>query len=326
MSPNTPITGWHATDDDNVPVRSSGVQTNDALRDIPSIDISHGAADHIVLQSAGAHVKTAPMRLSAFLGVALVLGAIGMYVGFGSLTGDLTGGDTQTPATTVEITAEGFFSPDNVTLRHGDTLTLINKNPDPQVIKSKDGTELFPVQVLFDTSFDFIVPETANGTYTYFSETLPEDRTLTITIDTVVADPALDIPIPFGSETTVIVPVTESSSSSSSVSSVPAIAAVSVQHSSETATISIADRSAPEPTDDITPANVPVNPYTVSSGLTRESTVAATTERLHSGAQLQPLVTHKPATVTETGPAGALLMILPALLGVAFLYRKMTVA
>ncbi len=330
------IAGWNATDDEVVvPVRQSATQAAEKQAG-PATDIAHGNADHIVLHhQGGASLNPASMRMSAFLGVVLVLGAIGFQFGLGNIFGDLTGG-SETTGVTVEVTTDGVFSPDTITLHPGDKLTLTNKNPDPQVIKSKDGRELFPVQVLFDTSYEFTVPEDANGTFTYFSETLPDDKTLTITVEArqvaaaASSEPApLEIPLPFGDGE----PVTISSTPTDTASSAPTITIQKTEHSGETATISLSsNEDSSEGTQESFTSQIPVNPYTVTSGLQEqtkiEAIVAAAKEaqNLHSGAPLQQIVKHKPTSVTKTGPEGALILLIPALAGVAILYRKLTIA
>lgn len=338
MPADDSITGWHSTDDEVVvPVRQSGMQTVSGQAG-PAADIAHGNADHIVLHHHGVTVNPASMRLSAFLGVVLVLGAIGFHFGLDNIFGDLTGG-SETTDVTVEITTEGMFAPDTITLHPGDKLTLANKNPDPQVIKSKDGREIFPVQVLFETPFEFTVPTDASGTFTYFSETLPDDKTLTITIEPKQAaaanssEPAeaapLEIPLPFADGE----PVSTTEASTQTSSSAPAIAIQKTEHSGETAMIRLggSDVQENQPAQESFTNQIPVNPYTVTSGLEQQNKIdaiiaaAKESQNLHSGAPLQPIVTHKPKSVTNTGPEGALALLIPALAGVAILYRKLSI-
>lgn len=372
MSPSNPLAGWNATDDDvSVPVRSSNAPAAPAA-DLHAMDMTHGEADHIVLRHHAASVNPASMRLSAFLGVALVLGAIGFHFGFGNIFGDLSGGATPT---VVEITPEGVFSPNTITLSPGDTMMLENKNPDPQVIKSKDGRELFAVQVLFDTPFTFTVPSNAFGTYTYFSETLPDDKTLTITIAAGATSSSVDsadipipfggeeipipfgnneIPIPFGNEEIPIpfgneeIPIpfgngsagTVSSSSSSFSSSFSSSSSSSstttvTEHTGGSTTISLGgNRYLPRPSSSAPSfrSQIPTNPYTVTTGLETQdrleaiAAAAKATQEIHAGAPLQEMVKHKPTSVTKTGPEGMLLLVLPAFMGVALLFRKLSVA
>lgn len=331
MVPDDSATSWHATDDETpVPVRSSVPSGTESRHRDPAQDITAGSTEHVVLSQAPALRSQTSMRLAAFLGIAIVLGIVGMTVGFGTIFGDLTG--TDTPSTTVEITADGVFSPESLTLSPGDTMTLVNKNPDPQVIKSKDERELFGVQVLFATPFSFTVPSDAVGTYTYFSETLPEDRTLTITIAAEVgatdtmspadAPESIDIPLPFGDDAPVVASAVPADTvPSETVSAAPV---VQTEHSGDTATISLRGNAAPS--DDSEPTftgQIPTNPYTIGSGK-QSSTVAA--ENLHSGAPLQQITQHRPINVTSTGPTGMLLLLMPALLGVVFVYRKLRAA
>ncbi len=301
------ITGWNATDQDPpVPAEAAAI-----------LAVHRGILHP---QSESPQNSTAGTRMAAFLGVSLVFLSMTFTLGIGTLLGDITGGNA---GTTVEITAEGYFSPNAITLNTGDTFTLTNKNADPQVIKSTDERELFPVQVLFNTDFVFIVPSDASGTFTYFSETLPDDKTLTITITGAApvspAEESLEIPLPFDDIPTASVS-----------SSIPSISVEKTEHSGETATISLAGNagiSSSEASVPVTGSKIPTNPYTVGSSYQRDTIAAAVkTQNLHSGAPLDQLVQHKPRTVTQTGPEGALMLLLPAFIGVALLYRKLTIA
>jgi hypothetical protein len=245
----------------------------------------------------------------------------------------------------VSITAAGEFSPTEITLYPGDTLTITNENPNPQVIKGENGRDLFPVQVIFDKPYSFTVPETADGVYVYFSETLPEGKKLTINVLPAVNTGAAsseasaapsDIPLPFGD---VPAAITESSASSvafvasseppisSASSSAPAPRVEPTVHSGESATISIGgETQSSHSSAAAVSGTIPTNPYTVASGKDKEArgeTIASAAQKnLHSGAPLQ-IRQHKPKTVTDTGPAGTLLMLLPALFAVGMLYRKL---
>lgn len=345
MLPDESINGWHSTDDEvPVPVRTSAPAPK---KEVPITHINeprvqHVAPPHVTLKHA---VVEAPdpksMRLAAALGMSIVLGAAAFYFGVGSLRGDLTGTDS---ATTVTITAEGTFSPATLTVHPGDTVTIENKNADPQVLKPKNNRTLFPVQVIFQDPYTFSVAADAVGPYIYISETLPEELTLTFNVEGGAAptsssvastDSDFDIPLPFAEQT---VPVakpaasssssvavaiqTSSSSSSSSISSTPA----ATVHSGETATIDLGGAQSSSSQAAMGGGNIPTNPYTVKDGLAKQqqNLIAKQNkeETLHSGAPLLQTKTHTPKRVTETGPEGALLLLIPALLGMVLVYRK----
>lgn len=303
--------GWHATDDEMpVPVRSSAQAETE-----PTI------TTHEEPQQQSAPLQSPRgMNYSAFFGVALVLALLGIYFGLGGLlSGDISGGNDDT---TVTITTDGYFSPQSVIIRPGASLKLVNENADPQVIKSSNGRDLFPVQVLFADPYTFRVPADAAGAYVYFSETLPDDRTVTINVVEAAAS-AAEIPLPFGD----IMPLP--------VRTAPAVpgpvaSTEKTEHSSGTATISV-DGAAPSNNNAskrFETASVPVNPYTVASGLvkqTRAESFAAMAERekLHSGAPAQKSATISlPNRMTDTGPAGMLALILPGLAAVGYVYRR----
>ncbi len=349
MLPDESINGWHSTDDEvPVPVRTSAPAPKKEvpITQINESPVQHVAPPHVTLKHA---VVEAPdpksMRLAAALGMSIVLGAAAFYFGVGSLRGDLTGTDS---TTTVTITAEGTFSPATLTVHPGDTVTIENKNADPQVLKPKNNRTLFPVQVIFQDPYTFSVAADAVGPYIYISETLPEELTLTFNVEAgavatsssvASTDSDFDIPLPFAEQTlpvakptassssSVAVAIqTSSSSSSSSVSSAPA----ATVHSGETATIDLGGAKSSSSQAAMGGGNIPTNPYTVKDGLAKQqqNLIAKQTkqETLHSGAPLLQKKTHTPKRVTETGPEGALLLLIPALLGVTFVYRKIAVA
>lgn len=345
--------GWHSTDDEvPVPVRVSTTPAEPPAQDRRQppapVSIPHRA------------VNPKTMRLSAFLGIAIVIGIVSAYFGIGAdflsgLTGDLAGQE----GTTITVTAAGYFSPDSVTVRPGDTVTLLNTNPDPQVIKSKNGRNLFDVQVLFTDPFTFTVPQSAMGPYVYFSETLPEDRTVNITVmpsdsepPVTTTDPVedvIDIPFPFAGGTV------EAPAPETPPPPPPAVTVEKTEHSGETAAISIGgEQQTQEPTGS---APLPVNPYTVESGLEKQGRIeliaeqAKQTSELHGGAPLDNFTCDgkggkgckgdvggkgskgtkggtkggtitPPKKMTETGPAGMLALLLPALGSVAYVYRR----
>jgi hypothetical protein len=75
---------------------------------------------------------------------------------------------------------------------------------------------------------------------------------------------------------------------------------------------------------------LPTNPYTVGTqdaySFPTESVPTTTTptvdQNLHGGAPLLELQNHAPKKVTETGPEGALLLLIPAFLGLAIVFRR----
>lgn len=295
--------GWHATDDETPAAQSLENDVPVPVRS--SVQSPHG------------------LSLSAFLGVALVLALLGIYFGLGSLlTGDLSGGSDDT---TVTITADGHFSPQSVTIRPGASLKLVNENADPQVIKSSNRRDLFPVQVLFADPYTFQIPADAAGAYVYFSETLPDDRTVTINVVEAAAS-AAEIPLPFGD--IMAAPVR--------IAPAPAVPVASVQkteHAAGTATISVGGSAAPNEnvSEASGTASVPVNPYTVASGLMKQTraeafAAMAAQESLHSGAPAQKGggIISPPNRMTDTGPAGMLALILPGLIAVGYVYRRTT--
>jgi plastocyanin len=336
MLPDAPLhSGWHETDDEQpVTVR----QREAAPEQEASPQLSGPATDisPIPTYEEPKHVYNAPrprnMHLSALAGIAIVLLGGAFYFGIANLRGSLTDGTTT--ETAVTITTDGQFSPTNITVHPGDSITIENLNTDPQVLKSKDGRDLFPVQVLFTTPFVFTVPSDASGMYTYVSETLPDDRELTITIDiapttgagaTSVEENAPssvpygeEIPIPFGSGP--LIPASSMSSSASEPSAIPVV----INQDEDTATISLQE-GASSSSSGFTQNTLPSNPYTVGTQTTTQGIAVAAEqgEQLHSGAPLQQLKTHTPRKVSETGPAGMALLVLPALFAVAMVYRRM---
>jgi plastocyanin len=333
MSDNPMIDGWHSTDDEvAVPVRSSAqAPAPQAPSAGPAHDISYAARADVHIP----HDQTPPnpraMTMSAVLGVLLAIGGVVSYLGLdsitGSLTGDLTGGASS--ELTITITQEGDFSPNSLDIRPGDTVTIVNENPDPQVIKSKTGQDLFPVQVIFDEPYTFTVPADAAGTYVYHSETLPEDKMVAFTVvsgalaQVSSSASATDniIPLPFGGD-----PIVSGVQSSSSVS----VKVEPTAHSGDAATISLGGSSSGEETVVTGNSEIPTNPYTVANGLTQEALLpaaaiassAASEETLHGGAPIRELIRHTPRSVTATGPAGAMLLLLPALGGVIIAARR----
>lgn len=67
-----------------------------------------------------------------------------------------------------------------------------------------------------------------------------------------------------------------------------------------------------------------VNTYTQPFESESKGTKGVTPEPLHKGAEITPLKTHTPKKVSETGPEGAVLLFIPAFLGILVLFRKVT--
>lgn len=334
------IDGWHSTDDEvAVPVRSSHEPKAAAPAPVagPAHDIGHREEPHVTITAN----HTPPpnpraMTLSAVLGVMLAIGGVVSYLGLDSitgglnLTGDLMGGSASEPVM-LTITEDGNFRPNSIEIRPGQTVTIENRNADPQVIKSKTGRDLFPVQVIFDEPYSFTIPDDAEGTYVYHSETLPEDRIVTFTVATASAQTVAVssssatniIPLPFGGD-----PI-QSGVTSSRASSV-SVAVRPTEHSGGSATISLGGSSSSAESTEGGSAVIPTNPYTVTNGQQQEvllpaaaiASSAETQETLHGGAPIRELINHTPKRVTETGPAGVLLFFVPALAGVIFVSRK----
>ncbi len=338
-SDQNPITGWHATDDETpVPVRSSATSapvTAPAPVQGPAHDIAESDRGHVRIEAHMQERSSHSMTFSAVLGILIALGGVAMYLGIGnvSLRGDLTGGTT---SVTISISDAGEFSPASVDVHPGDTVTIENRNIDPQVLKPKSGRELFPVQVVFDEPYTFTVAADAIGQYIYYSETLPADRTVTFNVtqasaasqssavsssaDSAPSD-TISIPLPFGGGS-IDLPADQFPSSSSS--SVP-VADVSTTHSGDTATIDLGGGASSASSVDLGGSGIPTNPYTVANAPVSIASSAASTA-LHSGAPLLANTIRQPKRNTETGPAGMMLLFIPALLGVMVLSRKLNVA
>ncbi len=139
-------------------------------------------------------IHSRSMSAAAMLGIAIVLMGIGLYVGIGSIRGDVGNNQAAGPVT-ITITQQGTFDPTSVNVAAGQTVTITNANANPQVVKSTDPSRvLFPAKVIFSTPVTVTIPSSANGVYTYTSETLPTSQTLTFTVSTAT-------PIPFGTTT-----------------------------------------------------------------------------------------------------------------------------
>ena len=305
--PSEPIhTGWNSVEDDEpsaVPVR---------------VNVSPKASDAIAATSnePEPYVPKTPeptlqtnsrtMRLSAITGMSLVLVGIAFYVGIDNLRSSLTDGGNA--VTTVTITQDGRFDPPAISLATGTELTIENKNENPQVLKVKEGGELFGSQVIFDQPFHFTVPTDISGIFTYFSETLPDDRTLLITVT-----PAIEAAV---APAEILLPPAEAPD----LSIAPTI---SQENGTEMISVGSAPPSKPSTFDQ---SGIPTNPYTVGSAKDRNGsrTIAVTANNLHSGAPLLATTQHLPRSNVATGAATVWLALLPTLLGMVFVYRKMT--
>lgn len=320
MSLDSIRAGWTATDEgEDIPVRS-GLMKADAPTPAPVVSLMHEA------QKKRTHTGAADprlMHLSAVIGIGGVLLAAAFYFGFLNIQGLLTGSIVTPQTQTVTITAAGEFDPTSVTVYPGESVVFKNDNADPQVLKSKDDREIFPVQVLFEDPYTTTVPADANGTYVYFSETLPEDKTLTISVaaQAVASSTApiseeqnIEIPIPPMIEPSAL-PIMLTSSVSSSVDTV---SVSSGNGQGENTVINLRGEtasSAGSVTFDT--SKVPVNPYTVASGgrssaSTNIAKNVAVKSTLHSGAPAE-ITKHTPRVITESGPSDILM-----LLGAAF--------
>lgn len=349
---------WHLTDDgEDVPVRTS--EPTQAAQE-EHVHISHAdtvaaAPVHHSIRIDPSHPST-PLAAFSGIGIVLVLGTM-FYFGMGNISSDILGGGA-TP--TVTITEAGEFSPAIITVHQNDTLTIVNKNKDPQVLKAKTSDELFPLQVLFDQPFTFVVPSSAVGrTYEYYSQTLPQDKTLQIVVSSGTADTSssvssiVDIPagIPIPTDLTTqtvssasigagdgvgnnsLVPTdttvdtSTTSTSSSSVASFPTdmtqVASSETMSSSAAAAIELqaaASSSEAVPVAMNTNVQIPTNFYTVGNrNLVKPVTNGK--ENLHGGAPL--LTNNRPRNTASTGPEVWLVMLGTVLL-FGFVYKRVT--
>jgi hypothetical protein len=63
-----------------------------------------------------------------------------------------------------------------------------------------------------------------------------------------------------------------------------------------------------------------VTPQTITTAQGTKKTI--TTDGDHAGAQVQELSKRRPTSVSDTGPANMLLLIIPALLGVILMFER----
>lgn len=344
------IAGWNSTDDEvPVPVRTTLPQAEIAAKPVTRIDAPVAHAMH---ELRGPNPKA--MTASAVLGILLAIGGVVTYLGLDIGSMSLSGSILQS-SSTVTITEGGTFSPRVLTVNPGQSITIENAHADPQVLKSKNNRELFPVQVIFDTPYVFTVPSDASGEYVYFSETLPEDRTVTFTVRAASSASEVNSSVSSTEEIPIdgveVAPVTteppaiESSSSSSVMSSVAMVRSSSSSVSSTdsdvavskgTATIAIGSSTAHSSVSSSASSTaIPVNPYTVgttsavpvsasvSTSTTPRFTSISNTSTLHSGAPLnQTNYVSLPRSVPSTGLPGFALFFLPALGGVFVMSKK----
>lgn len=337
--PSDPIhTGWTNVEDDGT-----------AAESIVPVRISSNVQPSVAVHEASNQPNPRAMRLSAITGIALVLVGIAFYVGIDNLRGSLT--DTGGGITTVTITADGHFDPASVSLAAGSTLTIENKNENPQVIKVKEGSELFGSQVIFDQPFTFVIPANVTGSFTYFSETLPDDQTLVITVAPAIeaataptenalppaetSPPEMNqIPMPFGSgpitplSPTPTPPPTGDGLPAPELSVAPSalqenVPPVSTDSANGTEIISVGSGAPSSEPATFDQSGIPTNPYTVASGKGKNDSraIAAAQKNLHSGAPLLAMQSRRPRSNASTGPT-VWLALLPAMLGMVLVYRK----
>lgn len=322
--------GWRSTDEVSVPVRSVSEQTKVK----PRMPTKSTPALSPSLPSLRAEPEERHMQFSALLGVVIVLILTALYLGLGT---DLFRGELLDEfGHVITITADGNFSPSSLTAMAGETISIENKNPDPQVLKSRNNRDLFAVQVLFEKPFTFTIPNDAIGPYVYGSETLPEDQTFTITVlqgntvtaSTVDESESFDIPLPFGDGPVRRSPERTTRFSSSSIASSISDAEVSIEQKRNlpgTAHINLGTSGLSSSTAYGARPTIEENPFTVALGKEKQSllerkSVFQNQKSLHGGAPLQSI--KKPRQVTETGPRGMLLLLVPAFLGVLFMAQR----
>ncbi len=320
--PNDAIhTGWTTTDETPVPVRV-GSTPPPAADPLP---ISPIATQRAKTQGTIGPVTTESQMglwLSALAGMGIVVIISIFAIGMDTLRGSLSGDESNTQ--TVTITPDGHFSPATLSIPQGALLTIENKSTDPQVLKVKEGPELFPVQVLFDTPFAFSVPPTALGTYMYFSETLPDDRTLIITVTkaietqpTALAPDAALFPIPFADS---LQPIDTPAKEPASLSVEQEPLKQGDTNGDAPVLIELGANSEAGEIETLGQNAIAVNPYTVGSEASKKMSedIAGKSAKLHSGAPLLDNPRYHPRSNTSTGPVawgvcvGAMLLFLAA--------------
>lgn len=326
MSDNAPLSsGWTNVDDEAPSVRVSEVAA--AEKQAPAVApqmmqeperVSAKKTEASIAPNSGA------MRLSAFAGIAIVLVFGTLYVGIDNLRGSLTDGNASDA--TITITQDGHFDPASVTVTAGGNLTIENKNSDPQVIKVKEGSnELFPVQVLFEKPYVFVVPNDAAGIFTYISETLPNGEQVEITVQPAIEASAVTeteestviesgppiedmdgFPLPFGGP--VVAEPEPMPAAPVTLESVPVIVepleAAHTVHDNTAEEISIGEAKTDNAAT-FSSGEIPTNPFTVAAAGKRGnagSRIANNAKNLHSGAPLLQM-RRRPESNASTGPA-----------------------
>ncbi len=360
MSDNSVSAGWTNTDDDAAPVRVSSPEKlpNQEKAEPVAVAATEQAAPQIHQKRPEASVAPNPgaMRWSAFTGIAVVVVLGTLYLGIDNLRGSLTEGSGS--SVTVTITEDNHFSPTEVRVTAGGTLTFENKNKDPQVIKVKEGNELFPTQVLFEKPYVFVVPTDTQGIFTYVSETLPDGEQVMITVTPAIEAAAAlegtqetsslppidtsslppiedmnDFPLPFGGAVEVEpqsapeTPVIETSVEVAPQEP-PRIEErhAATVHDSNPEDISVGSEGSSEAATFDSGA-IPTNPFTVGTAKdrgNRGSEIARAEKNLHQGAPLLQMRS-RPRANTETGNE-LWLALIPTLVLMTLAYRRMVAA
>ncbi len=324
MSDNVPLSsGWTNVDDEAPAVRVSEV-ANDQKQAPIAIPQVIQIPEHVSTKKREAAIAPNPgaMRLSAFAGIAIVLVIGTLYVGIDNLRGSLT--EENASSASITITEDGHFDPASVRVTAGGSLTIENKNSDPQVIKVKEGSnELFPVQVLFEKPYVFAVPSDISGTFTYVSETLPNGEQVEIVVQpaieasAVIEEPAaieseppvenMDaFPLPFGGPVVAEPePVPAAPAIEESVPiTIETTETAHTLHENTAEEISIGE-SKTENVASFSSGEIPTNPFTVATAGKNGnggSRIASTVKNLHSGAPLLQM-RRRPESNASTGPA-----------------------
>ena len=298
--------GWHATDDgDVVPINRT--QSTQATIP-PPIDGIIGT-EMPMTRAASGTINIRAQRLAALTGITVVVVATGVIFGVFGLRGSVMQEST-TPRVT--ITKNGTFEPMNLSMQPGASLTIVNENDVPQVIKPADPSQMLfqPVAIITEPVTVTIPTDAAPGTYTYQSSTLDAAQVLSITVITHTTTPATtstpievaqnmmpdtpvvdrSIPLPFDAAPSTSAPATLSVASETQ----------SASTSNETAVISLGGKEASATPETTMPVQVlPKNPNTVANN---RRTPAAASSPLHSGAPLIDATTYtRPPRNAETG-------------------------
>lgn len=348
---NTPIhTGWTSIDDgDHVPVRTSAKEQHQentivlGERATETREDRHGGVSHTVTE-----IQPHMMQLSAVTGIGLVLLGTAFYFGVLNLRGSIT--ENAVRGVTVTITEQNTFEPTRITVAEGESITFENRNQNPQVLKSENPDQnLFPVQVIFKDPVSVLIEGGKEGSYTYISETMPRDQKLSIVVvkgstqseapvvtnqpqEQIAQDTSLSIPLPFGDSVGVPSMIPEPISVAPLVQSTTAVVTpalfVNTEHGSESAVISLGQKAEPDAPVAFSDAPIAINPYTVEAGKKNKSASTSIaqsnkkTQSLHSGAPLRELEAHRPARVSETGPANVWILLVLSLMGLGVVYQR----